>query len=457
MKSEICKDECGLEHIHRHTDYSLLDGFATVQEYAEYSKSVNQKYLCVTDHGMMGVIPSQIRACKTHDLKPLFGIEAYYNSHQPALRTEAEYKKYVEGCSEADKEVLKKSYHLLAVAASNEGYANLVKLSSWAYAYGRGGQPRRPRINAEQLAAHKEGIIFTSCCYLGEIGQAFDRKGPDAAEDMLCKYMAQFGDHFYLEIMLLDFKKQKPYDAWLVKMHDKYHIPIIVTQDCHYCKKEDSKYQRLTLMTRTKNTVQDIEAALAKGDAQETFFELQDQNLWMKSEDELNEKWEADFMDIVPYEIFCTAKRNTVEVCRRAEGVTIDRSIKLPKLPDAEEKLWDALKTGYKWRGLSGPKYASALRKEYELICRKDFASYFLITKMFCDEGRRICPQILGWGSGAEALAPGRGSAVGFLSCYVLGITDVDPIKHDLLPERFLSDARGGRQLILTFDEDPIN
>jgi DNA polymerase-3 subunit alpha len=304
---------------------------------------------------------------------------------------------------------------------------------------------------------YKEGIIFSSCCYLSEIGQAFDRSGPDAAEDMLQKYMAMFQGNFYLEIMLLDYKKQKPYDKWLITMHDKYHLPMIVTQDCHYCKKEDSKYQQYMLMTRTKNTVQDIERAKLQGGAEERFFELQDTNLWMKSEDELNDKWLSDYQDAIPYEIFCDAKRNTVEVCRRAEGVEIDRSIKLPQLPDADAKLLEAVGRGLKWRGLwNKPRYMNQLQREYELICRKDFASYFLITKKITDEARRVCPKILGWGTGAEAIGPGRGSAVGFLTCFVLGITDVDPIKHDLLPERFLSDARGGRQLKLEFESEPI-
>lgn len=451
------KDICGLEHVHRHTHHSLLDGFAKPEEYAEYSKEANQQYLCITDHGMMSVIPSQIRACDEYDLKPLFGCELYVNNFQPSIQKEVDYKAYADRLAPEDKEVLRKSYHLLAVAATNEGYRNLVHLATWGFANGYGGVPRRPRVTHAELMAHKEGILFSSCCYLSEIGQAFDRQGPDAAEDMLLKYYGMFGKSFYLELMLLDFAKQKPYDAWLVKMHDKYHIPIIISQDCHYCRKDHAKYQRYQLMTKTGNTIQDIERAMKDGNAEERFFELQDQNLWMKTEAEVNEKYAADYSKIIPYEIFCKAKRESVAFCRRAEGVTIDRAIKLPKLPEANEKLWEASLKGLKWRGLASRQYLDQLRKEYELICRKDFSSYFLIVKMFTDEARRICPKILGWGNGDEALAPGRGSAVGFLTCYVLGITDVNPIKHKLLPERFLSDARGGRQMQLEFPGDPIN
>ena len=446
-------DVMGLEHVHRHCDIgSNLDGYGMVEEYAEYSKEVNQQYLCISDHGNLSCIPRQVKACVKYNLKPVFAIEAYLNARHPACRYEADYKKYVEGCSEEDRNALKKSYHLILAACSNEGYSNLVRLSSWSYTYGWGGNPRRPRMTHEQISLHKEGILATSGCYLGEIGQAFDKGKEDAAEEMLKKYMSQFGENFYLEIMLLDFAKQKPYDAWLVKMHEKYHVPILLSQDVHYCCKEDSKYQRLMLMTRGKNTVHDIEMALAAGDAHDKYFELQDTNLWMKSEDEVNSKWLESYSDVIPYEIFCQAKRTSVEFCKRCEGVTIDRSIKLPQFPDADAKLWEELVKGYKWRGLNSKKYAKRLRKEYDLLCRKSFSSYFLLTKQFTDEARRYCKEYLGWGTGDEALAVGRGSCVGFLCCYVLGITDVDPLKHDLLPERFLSDARGGRQLLLDFD-----
>lgn len=450
-------DVCGFEHLHRHTDYSLLDGFAKVEEYAEYSRQVNQQYLCVTDHGMMGVIPRQIRACDQHNLFPLFGCELYVNNNQPTLQDiNGAYKNYAATLDDSDKQKVRKSYHLLAIAYSDVGYSNLVHLSSWAWQYGYGGLPRRPRVTHEQLNEHKEGIIFTTCCYLSEIGQAFDRGGADEAEDMLNKYREMFGKYFFLELMLLDFKKQKPYDEWLVKMHDKYHTPVILTQDCHYCHKEDSKYQQYMLMTRGKKTIQDIDRAIQEGHA-EDIFELQDTNLWMKSEEELNEKWLSDYKDAIPYELFCQAKRNTVKICEAAKGVQIDRSFKLPQFPNADDRLWESVVRGFHWRGLSGPRYMKQLRDEYELICRKDFSTYFLITKMFADEARRVCPKILGWGTGEEALGPGRGSAVGFLTCYVLGITDVDPIKHDLLPERFLSDARGGRQMKLEFNSDPIH
>jgi DNA polymerase-3 subunit alpha len=257
------------------------------------------------------------------------------NRLQPEMTEQDEGKKIYSSLTEEEQSEFKSSSHLLAIAYSNEGYKNLVRLSSWGWTK---GFYRRPRVNYEQLLKYKEGIIFTSCCYASEIGRAFDKGGEEAGFNMVERYVEMFGkEHFYLEIMLLDFKKQKPYDAFIIKAKEKYGLKIILTNDCHYCNKEDSQYQRLMLMMQTNRTIAEIEKAL-KEDSNQDFFELQDANLWMKSEEELNEKWLSDYQDTIPYEIFCEAKRTTVDICRKAKGVQLDRSLKLPFIPDGDEK-----------------------------------------------------------------------------------------------------------------------
>jgi DNA polymerase-3 subunit alpha len=256
--------------------------------------------------------------------------------------------------------------------------------------------------------------------------------------------------------MMLDFVKQPAYNKFIISMHEKYHIPIILTQDCHYCHQEHSHNQRLMLMIQTGRTLQDIKDAELAGDTKD-FFELQDANLWLKSEDELNHMWETKYSNIIDYEIFKAAKRKTVEIARLASGVKLDRSIKLPMFPDADEDLKEKVMRGFKWRGLpTRSNYLDRIKKEYRLISSKEFSSYFLIQKMMIDEARRVCPELLGWGDGSEAVGPGRGSAVGSLICYCLGITDVDPIKEDLIFERFLSEARGGKSMKLSFTAKPL-
>ncbi len=432
-----------------------LDGYGTVHEYAKRAKEINQRFLCVTDHGSMGAVPRQIQACEEFGVEPLFGCELYCSPLQPELKPGEKMTSYTEDMSPEERKRLGKSYHLLAIACTQQGYSNLVNLSSLGWTR---GYYYKPRVNHEMLMRHKEGLIFTSCCYNSEIGQAFDKGGDEAGFEMVEKYIEMFGkDNFFLELMLLDFNKQKPYDAFLIRAHERYGIPLSLANDCHYCQREDSKMQRLMLMVQTRRTIQEIQEKL---DREETadLFELQDTNLWMKSEEELNEKWLEKYSDVIPLELFEEAKRNTVRIAERAKGVKLDRSVKLPYIENAEAKLLEYISVGYKKRMLpkGNPVYMKRIKEEYDLICRKGFASYFIIQKMMTDEARRISKTLLGYGDGSEAVGPGRGSAVGALTCYCLGITDVDPIEHDLLFSRFLSPARGGKQMKLRFTVDPV-
>lgn len=445
-------DIVGFEHLHRHTDFSLLDGYATVEEYGRYSKQVNQKFLCISDHGAMGSVPRQIRACDENNLEPIFACELYVNQLQPDTTTIPSMTEFNKGLGTQEEQAkLRKSNHLLAIAYNETGYSNLVTLSSWGWTR---GFYRKPRVNHEVLMQYKEGIIFTSCCYNSEIGQAFDVGGEGPAMEMVEKYMAMFGENFYLELMLLDFSKQKPYDEFIIKASQKYGLPIIVTNDCHYCLKEDSEMQRKMIMVQTGRTMKQIEQALAQNDMAD-MFELQDANLWMKSEEEINAKWESDYKDVIDYEILKQAKLNTVAVCEKAKGVKLDRTIKLPAFNEADTAFNEAIIEGVVRRKIPRTKeYLDRIQEEYSLICQKGFSSYFLIQKMMTDEARRWYSELTG-SSGSSAVGPGRGSAVGALTCYCLGITDVDPIKHDLLFSRFLSPARGGKQIKFRFSGEP--
>jgi DNA polymerase-3 subunit alpha len=449
----------GFEHLHLHTTHgSLLDGFGTCQEYANRWQ-YHGNFLCVSDHGMMAAVPHQIRACDSINekqnkktLHPIYAVELYVNKmHFEPTPNEKSRDDFIKRLTpEEYKEFKVKGNHLLAIAINEQGYKNLVRLSSWGF---QNGFYSRPRVNYEILKQNKEGIIFTSCCYASEIGKTFDTKGEEAAEEVVVRYAEMFAGQFYLEIMLLDFRKQKPYDVFILKMKEKYKLPLIVTNDCHYCLPEDSHYQRLMLMIQTNRTLPEIKQMIENNDeAVNDLFELQDSNLWMKTEEELNSMWSEKYSDVIPQELFEEGKKTTVEVCRMAKGVELDRKLKFPKLPDEELKLKEAILEGVKFRNIPKTKsYSSRIEEEYELICRKGFASYFLIIQKMTNEARRICPQLLGWGNGREAVGCGRGSAAGSLVLYLLGVTDIDPIKEDLLFSRFLSDARGGKQLKLRF------
>lgn len=449
----------GFEHLHRHTDFSLLDGYAMVEEYAEYSKTVNQKFLCISDHGAMGAVPRQIAACEKYNLSPIFACELYINPLQPKVEDGKKTKDYIDQMNEEDAKKMRKSCHLLAIAYNTTGYSNLCKLSSWAWLH---GFYYFPRINYEVLQEYKEGLIFSTCCYNSEIGYAFDKGGEEAADEVIKRYIQMFGkEYLRLEIMLLAFGKQAAYNVYIQKAASKFGLEWFLSQDCHYCKKEDSKYQRYQIMIQRKRTLaeiqKEIETAEAEGNTADV-FELQDSNLWMKSEEEINEFWQEKYQDTVDWDFLQIAKSNTVKICEMAKGVKLDRSIKLPQIPDDEEKLKEAIVKGFKWRQLPMTKvYQDRVMEEFDLIKRKGFCSYCLIEYMCAEEARRWFKEKYPWSDGSEPLGPGRGSAVGSLVFYLLGVTDVDPIKHDLLFSRFLSPARGGKQMKLRFSIPPVS
>lgn len=443
----------GFEHLHVHSHFSLLDGYGAPEEYSKRAKEINQRFLSISDHGVMGAVPRQIKTCEDYKINPIFSCELYTNPMQPELKVGETNADFFKNLSDIEKPKFRKSYHLLGIAYNVTGYSNLVKLSSLGY---KKGFYYRPRVNREQIMAHKEGIIFTSCCYNSEIGQAFDKEGEEAAFQMVELYKSMFGENFYLELMLLDFSKQKPYDAFIIKAAEKYKLPMIITNDCHVCLKEDIKMQNIMMMMQTKTTMQEVAEKVAEdGDA----FEIQDKNLYLKSEEEINEKWSSCYKDIIDYEIFKEAKRNTVRICEKAKGVEtqMDRSIKLPEIADAEDKLLEAIDKGFTFRCIPrNQEYESRAREEYDLIKQKGFCSYFLIQKMITDEAKRIAPILSGYGDGSEAVGPGRGSVAGSLIAYAIGLTDVDPIKHELLFSRFLSPARGGKSMKIKFSSDPV-
>ena len=421
-------------------------------------KEINQKFLCITDHGVMGAVPQQIAESEKHNLYPLFGCELYVNKMQPKSANRDESKAFRAALeTDVEKKKFDKSSHLLAIAYNNKGYQNLVRLTSWAWIH---GFYKRPRVNHDALNQFKEGIIFTSTCANSEIANALfsaeeGKTNEDAAWAMLDHYLAMFGENFYLELMMLDYKLQKPYDAFLIKAHQKYGTPLIMSQDCHYCRKEHSQNQRIMLINQNKRTLADIDSMIEEG--KEDIFELQDSNLWLKSEDELNDMWERQYSEVIDYDLFKQSKANTVLLCERAKGVELNRDIKLPKIPDADDVLWDEIKLGFLARGCpKSQTYGSRIKEEYELICEKGFASYFLIQKQMTDEARRVGPEILGYGDGNDCVGPGRGSCCGSLVAYCLRLHDVEPIEHDLKFSRFLSPARGGKQMKIRFSIDPI-
>ena len=424
-----------------------MDGFGSIDEYIKRWSPYGD-YLCVTDHGLMGAIPGLITKTEQAEkkLKPIFGCELYVNQmHTVSFSSEVERKKFLQDLNPKESEDFSVSSHILAIACTDKGYENLTKLCSLGWSH---GFYRRPRVNHELLESYKEGIIFTSCCCASEAARKLHLYGEDVAEESIIKYKNMFGNKFFLEMMLLDFERQIPYNKFLIKMHEKYKIPMIITNDVHYAYQEDSQFQTLMLLVNSKKTLAEIEALKEQN---KDVFELQDRNLWMKNEEELNQKWLEKYQDVIPLEVFEQAKMNTVKICELASKVKINRSVKLPRIENDEEKLKELVKIGFKKKGINNKAYLIRVQEELDLIFRKQFASYFLIVKSFTDEARRVCKELTGL-DGKYAVGSGRGSGVGSLVLYLLEVTDVDPIKHGLLFSRFLSENRGS-QAVLKFSQ----
>ena len=440
--------ETGFEHMHTHSHWSILDGFQTISEGCEAAKKIGSTTFALTDHGSLSGYPELLRETKKFNLSPIFGCEFYYQPNHPSSKSDFDVM------NAEDRKKIKKSYHLIGIAKNEKGYKNLIKLSSWSHLVGK---YFKPRLNKEILKTYQDNIAWSSCCCSSEMGVALlQEENEDKAEQLVKEYKEMLDD-FRMEIMLIDYKLQPDYNKFILKMSDKYGIPVHLTNDVHYATQDCSQYQRKMIMINTRSTIASVEEKLAE-DPESDIFELQDSTLFMRSELELNAAWQNKH-SYIDFDLFQQSKTNAVKLANDCRGVKIDSTPKLPVIENAEEKLAEALQDGLRMRGVAkSRKYLYRLREEYDLICRKGFCSYFMTLVKIMDEAKRMTPQILGYGSPFDAIIPGRGSGVGSLCLYVLGITDVDPIKHDLLFSRFLSENRGGKSLKLKFsDSQRIN
>ena len=285
-----------------------------------------------------------------------------------------------------------------------------------------------PKLNKKNFLAQKSldtiDLIPFMNGYDFQIGEKYDS---------IHQCVVELDDYYVVPVKMLEVVPyEKEVYCLQVEEDHSFIANFYAVSNCHYCRKDHSHFQRLMLMRQTKRTIQDIEILAASGTTD--LFELQDQNLWMKTESELNEKWESDYSEIIDYELYKQSKANTVAICQKAANVKIDRRVKLPKFPDEELMLREEIEKGRIKRMLPNtPEYNSRIKEELDLICEKGFVSYFLIQKMMIDEARRKCPELLGFGDGSEAVGPGRGSFCGSLVAYCLELHDIEPIKHGLL------------------------
>jgi len=389
-------------HLHNHSDYSLLDGAITIDKLIGRAVELGMPAIALTDHGnMFGAIEFYQKAQKA-GITPIIGQE-FYMAPGSRLKKEA-----VKGES--------KSHHLLVLAKNLKGYKNLMKLSSIGYTE---GFYYKPRIDMEVFEKYSEGLIVGSACLAGEIPVNILKGKIDKAREVAGRFKEILGKgNFYLELQYHGIPEQAIVNKELVKMSSDLDIPLIATNDAHYVKKEDSYAHEVLLCVQTGKTMFD-----------EKRMRFSTDEFYLKSQQEM-EKVFPDFPDAI---------FNTREI---ADMIDLELDLGHPILPNFEVPEGFNLNSYLKHLVIQGAHkiYGHNLPKEvqkrieYELgvIISMDFSGYFLIVWDFINHAKEV----------GIPVGPGRGSAAGSIVAYSLGITALDPLKYDLLFERFLNPDR---------------
>lgn len=391
-------------HLHAHSHYSLLDGLAKIDGLINRAKELGMKSLALTDHGnLYGAIEFYKKALKA-EIKPILGIEAYIAK---GSRHEKQYSKN-DG---------KNYFHLILLCENNLGWKNLLQLTTKANLE---GFYYKPRMDKELLRQHHEGLIALSACPAGEIPQLVLNNNIEEAEKTVREYQDIFGkENFFLEIgHHPNIPEVAKINEEFKKLSQKTGAPLVATQDIHYLKSEDAEYQDILLAIQTGNTIENDDRLSIKID-----------DFSMRSQEEMIEFFKDS----------AEAIENTVKIAERCNVNLPLHQILLPKFPLPENKTSaiEYLKelAMEKITGrfpTANAKIMERLDYELKVIEKTGFADYFLIVQDFVNWAKER----------GIVVGPGRGSAAGSLVSYILGITDIDPLKYDLLFERFLNPDR---------------
>ena len=388
-------------HLHTHTEYSLLDGSNKIKEYAARVKELGMEAAAITDHGAMFGVIDFYRAARAEGIKPILGCEVY-------VAPNSRFDKELTGGED-------RYYHLVLLAETNEGYANLVKIVSKGYVE---GFYYRPRVDMEVLEQYHKGIIALSACLAGEVQRYIIKGLYDEAKKTALKYEAIFGKgNYFLELQDHGIPEQKTVNQALLRMSRELEIPLVATNDIHYTNAEDAKPHDILLCIQTAKKLQDEDRMRYEGG-----------QYYVKSPEEM--------AALFPY-----AKEALENTGKIAERCNVDIEFGVTKLPkfDVPEGCtsWEYLNKicfeGLKER-YPEDDGSKKERLEYELdvIKRMGYVDYFLIVWDFIKYAR----------DHGIAVGPGRGSAAGSIVSYVMHITNIDPMSYQLLFERFLNPER---------------
>ena len=388
-------------HLHTHSEFSLLDGLSKPQALADRAAELGMKALAITDHGVMFGIVDFYKACHKAGIKPIIGIEAYI------ARTNRQSRNKRDG----------KPYHIVLLAQNQLGYQNLLKLASLAQLE---GFYYRPRIDKELLAQYSEGVIALSACVGGEIPQLLHQGQEEQARAAIEWYQEHFPSRFYLELQTHEIPEFDPVYAQMIPLAREMNVPMVVTNDIHYAKREQASAHDVLLCIQTSKTVNEPKR-----------MRMSDDSYYMKSPEEM-----AALYPEVP-----EAVTNTVKIAEQCEvELEFAPPYHIPQFPlpeqwsTSEEYMRDLCYQGLEWRygdRATEPQIVERLEYEMGIIHQMGFDDYFLIVWDLCQASKE---RDIWWNV--------RGSGAGSVVAYTLGITHIDPLKNRLMFERFLNPAR---------------
>ena len=388
-------------HLHIHSEYSLLDGANRIKDLPKRAKELGMDSIAITDHGVMYGVIDFYKECKKQGVKPIIGCEVYV-----APRSRLNKEPGIDN----------KNNHLILLAKNMQGYKNLSKLVSLGFI---DGYYYKPRIDKEILEKYHEGLICLSACLAGAVNQALLNGEEEKAEEIALWHKKVFGDDYYIEIQNNGIPEQVLANQKLVKLARKLNLPLVATNDAHYLKKEDAYNHEILLCIQTGKRMSD-----------EDRMKFETEELYVKSPEEMIEYFKA----------FPDAIENTVKIAEKCNlefefGHTILPNYDVPK---EFETHYDFLKKlcddGLKKRYGENIPEEYLKRAEYELgiINKMGYVDYYLIVWDYIHYAK----------THDIPVGPGRGSGAGSILAYAIEITDIDPMKYNLLFERFLNPER---------------
>ncbi|MCS7225707.1 MAG: DNA polymerase III subunit alpha [Gloeomargarita sp. SKYB31] len=396
--------------LHVHTEYSLLDGASQIPQLVEQAVALNMPAIAVTDHGVMYGAIELIKQCRERGIKPIVGNEMYIIN------------------GDITKQERSPRYHLVVLAKNTQGYKNLVKLTTISHLQGIQGKGifSRPCINKELLRTYREGLIVTSACLGGEIPQKILQGQSQEARQIAAWYQQTFGDDFYLEIQDHGYPEDRIVNVEIIRIAQELGIKYIATNDSHYISCYDVEAHDALLCIQTGKLITDTKRLRYSGTE------------YLKSAQEMAQL----FRDHLDDDIIQTALKTTLEIAQKIEPYHILGEPRLPEYTVPVGHTVDTYLEQLAWQGLSerlGVKrdqipaeYKDRLVYELKIIQQRGFSGYFLVVWDYIKYAR----------DHGIPVGPGRGSAAGSLVAYALKITNIDPVHHGLLFERFLNPER---------------